>query len=105
MKCNDNCSNVVNRNQEVADGDDFGNDCDDDNDGINDLADNCPTVINPDQDDTDNDDIGNLCDNCTDTPNPDNSDHDNDGLGNLCNPDDDNDGVDRRQPEDLRGKL
>src|SRR3989344_4865546 len=61
---------------------------DNDNDGIEDNLDNCPSVFNPDQADFDNDGLGNVCDN----------DDDNDGLPdnedpNPYNPDSDNDGV------------
>ena len=38
------------------------NDIDDDNDGIQDIDDNCPLVPNPDQADFDLDDIGDACD-------------------------------------------
>lgn len=72
---------------------------DSDNDGINDVNDNCPTTYNPDQTDTDGDGIGDACDpdgendNCPGIPNPDQKDTDSDGIGDACDSDDDNDGV------------
>ena len=60
---------------------------DNDEDGIPNNEDNCPSTPNPGQTDTDNDGIGNTCDN---TPNGDN---DNDGIDDLIDPDDDNDGM------------
>jgi hypothetical protein len=63
---------------------------DPDADGILSLADNCPTVYNPDQEDFDLDEIGDSCDNCLAAPNPDQLDTDGDGEGDAC--DDDIDG-------------
>ena len=70
---------------------------DDDDDGILDDADNCPTVANPDQTDTDGDGQGNACDpdddndgvldgadNCRYVANPDQADDDNNGRGDVC---------------------
>ncbi len=89
---------------------------DQDNDGVTDAEDNCPSVYNPDQQlgtfyaDFDGDGLGDpdnsiqACeapadfvtvagDNCISLPNPDQADYDNDGLGDVCDPDDDNDDV------------
>jgi hypothetical protein len=74
-----------------------GCDDDDDNDGILDTNDNCPTVANEDQTDTDGDGQGNACDpdddndgvldgvdNCRYVANPDQADGANDGRGDAC---------------------
>jgi len=65
-----------------ADGDGISDidDDDDDNDGILDVNDNCPLVLNPDQGDMDTDGIGDVCD----------SDKDGDGVDNTedCAPSD-----------------
>lgn len=79
---------------------------DDDNDGILDTEDNCPSIANANQTDTNNDGEGDACDddddgdgildindNCPLTPNPDQADADNDGIGDVCDDDLDNDGV------------
>ncbi len=62
----------MNLNQKDIDGDGLGDLCDNDqdNDGVPDTGDNCPTAANPLQ-----------------------QDNDVDGLGDACDPDDDNDGV------------
>ncbi|HEY0099934.1 MAG TPA: thrombospondin type 3 repeat-containing protein [Pyrinomonadaceae bacterium] len=80
-----------------GDGAPDGCDTDDDDDGIPDTSDNCPTVANQDQTDTDGDGQGNACDpdddndgvpdgsdNCRYLANPDQADTDDDGRGNAC---------------------
>jgi len=69
---------------------------DQDNDGILDGEDDCPTVADPDQVDTDNDGQGDACDdddhdgvldiqdNCLTAPNPGQEDTDGDGIGDAC---------------------
>lgn len=52
------------------------NDTDFDNDGVNNTADNCIYVYNPDQNDTDHDGLGDVCDNCINVLNPDQKDSD-----------------------------
>ncbi|MDD9889533.1 MAG: thrombospondin type 3 repeat-containing protein [Gammaproteobacteria bacterium] len=91
-------------------------DPDSDGDGVEDIADNCPAIANPDQADLDGDSIGDACDpdidgdgvedsadNCPVTVNPDQADLDGDGIGDACDPDIDGDGVaneDDAFPED-----
>ncbi len=90
-QCDDNCTD--NANDDQADGD---------ADSVGDVCDNCPDVMNADQDDeADGDGVGTACDNCTDDANPDQEDNDGDADtpndvdgGDVCDPDDDNDGVD-----------
>ena len=57
---------------------------DDDDDGIDDDEDNCPTVYNPDQQNSDNDSHGDACDNCPFVDNEDQIDSDGDGVGDAC---------------------
>jgi len=57
---------------------------DSDGDGIDDVADNCPMVTNPDQADADMDFVGDACDNCGAIANPHQEDADNDGRGDAC---------------------
>jgi len=72
---------------------------DTDGDGVPDTIDNCPTNINPSQEDVDADNIGDACDNdndndgilnvndnCPTTYNPLQEDTDNDGIGDVCDP-------------------
>jgi len=83
-------------------GDGFGADCDNcpdvvnpdqndvDGDGFGDLCDNCSAIANTNQSDWDGDGTGNLCDTCPQDYGP-QMDTDGDGQGNICDPDDDND--------------
>jgi len=59
-----NCNGEVDEGFPDLDSDGLKNciDLDDDGDGVNDAADNCPAVYNPDQVDGDRDGIGDLCD-------------------------------------------
>jgi predicted CXXCH cytochrome family protein len=59
-------------------------DFDFDDDGLNDNADNCTDVLNPDQTDTDLDGIGDVCDNCPFTTSSNRTDSDLDGSGDAC---------------------
>lgn len=82
-------------------------DVDDDEDLLNDIDDNCPLIPNPDQSDIDRDGLGDVCDpcprlvdnaaedpdgdrvcgtddNCPATPNPDQANFDSDRIGNAC---------------------
>ncbi|GMV41086.1 MAG: hypothetical protein AMXMBFR64_28020 [Myxococcales bacterium] len=55
-------------------------------DGVGDICDNCPTVINGNQADQDEDGVGDACDNCPTTPNLGQEDADGDGVGDACEP-------------------
>ena len=82
-------------------------DTDIDGDGLSNTDDNCPLVLNSDQnntyggpddegdacDDTDADQVVDVVDNCPLIINADQLDHDQDMLGDVCDTDDDNDGV------------
>ena len=86
---------------------------DSDNDGVIDDDDNCPSIVNENQEDLDEDSLGDLCDacpldpendidgdgvcgevdTCPDASNSDQADLDQDGLGDVCDVDDDADGI------------
>ena len=78
-----------------------------DSDGVPDAMDNCPTIVNPSQEDTNQNGVGDACDddddgdgildgtdNCQFVVNPGQADADLDGYGDACDDDDDNDGID-----------
>jgi hypothetical protein len=66
---------------------------DDDGDGIEEAADDCPGFFNVSQSDVDADSHGDVCDNCPSIANPSQGDIDGDGLGDDCDPDRDGDSV------------
>lgn len=90
----DNCLLTFNPTQADADGDGFGNACDDDsdNDGVRDDEDTCQNDPDPSNRDSDGDGFGNVCDNCPWDANADQADQDHDGIGDACDPDRDGDG-------------
>jgi len=57
---------------------------DQDEDGIPDDVDNCPTVYNPAQTNSDGDSHGDACDNCPTTDNEDQANSDADSHGDVC---------------------
>lgn len=57
---------------------------DQDNDGILDAADKCPTVYDPQQQDGDSDGVGDACDNCRAVGNANQADADGDKVGDAC---------------------
>lgn len=65
---------------------------DSDNDGINNLKDNCPRIANPGQADGDGDGVGDDCDNCPTNFNPSQINTGGGQQGDACANDDDKDG-------------
>ena len=57
---------------------------DSDNDGVEDVDDNCPYIANHMQVDSDEDTLGNVCDNCDYIFNTDQADIDDDHIGDVC---------------------
>ncbi|MCP4500899.1 MAG: hypothetical protein GY822_13140 [Deltaproteobacteria bacterium] len=84
----DNCPLHQNASQADDDDDGIGNVCDDatdeDNDGVVDLLDNCPSVANAEQVDLDEDGVGDICDVCPALGNSSQEDADDDGIGDGC---------------------
>jgi hypothetical protein len=81
----DNCPDVADPDIGDPDLDGRGNPCDpdDDNDGVPDEDDPCPTER---RNDADGDGLCASADNCPNTPNPDQLDTDRDGDGDACDP-------------------
>jgi hypothetical protein len=59
---------------------------DSDSDGVPDIDDSCPLIVNASQVDSDLDGVGDACDNCGDEANPSQEDTDGDGIGDACDP-------------------
>jgi len=57
---------------------------DQDEDGLCETEDNCPSSFNPEQLDLDEDGLGDACDNCPSDPNLGQEDEDSDGVGDAC---------------------
>jgi hypothetical protein len=55
-----------------------------DEDGVDDLFDNCPLIANSDQEDSDQDGKGDICDNCINAKNTDQVASDSDSFGDVC---------------------
>jgi hypothetical protein len=55
-----------------------------DGDGLLNGEDNCPLIVNVEQEDWDEDGIGDSCDNCIEVFNPGQTDTDEDGIGDAC---------------------
>jgi hypothetical protein len=82
---------ILVNNTDLGDTYQFADDFDDD--GIEDVSDNCPRLTNLDQGDSDGDGFGDACDNCLSNPNPTQSNIDGDVSGDLCDDDIDGDNI------------
>ncbi|MEZ4431754.1 MAG: thrombospondin type 3 repeat-containing protein [bacterium] len=91
----DVCPRLHDPAQPDADGDGYGDACDDcphtpgpqgdrDGDGHGDRCDRCPDRDDPDQRDRDGDGVGDACDLCIDEPDPAQADRDGDRIGDAC---------------------
>jgi alpha-tubulin suppressor-like RCC1 family protein len=85
--CHGGCWDTTMHTPYMRDPSHYANFNDSDGDGISDVSDNCPVIINPYQEDTDSDGVGDACDICPADANNVNipiPDSDADGIGDNC---------------------